>query len=66
MAIAEQLSGSYADGVRFVGLGSLADPDLYNRNTTEFARMTGLLDTLRAEKDAAEERWLALAELVEG
>ncbi|GEP54622.1 ATP-binding protein [Reyranella soli] len=28
VAIADQLSGSYADGVRFVGLGSLLDPDL--------------------------------------
>jgi len=48
------------------GEHALADPGLYNRNPEEFARMTALLDTLRAEKDAAEERWLALAELVEG
>jgi ATP-binding cassette subfamily F protein uup len=48
------------------GEHALADPNLYSRDPAEFARMTALLDTLRAEKDAAEERWLGLAELVEG
>ncbi|MBO9671769.1 MAG: hypothetical protein J7485_14770, partial [Sphingobium sp.] len=48
------------------GEHALADPELYNRNPNEFARMTALLDKLRADKDDAEERWLALAELVEG
>jgi ATP-binding cassette subfamily F protein uup len=48
------------------GEHTLADPGLYNRNPEEFARMTALLDTLRAEKDDAEERWLELAEMVEG
>ena len=44
----------------------LADPDLYSRDPARFARYTALLDKLRAEKETAEERWLALAELVEG
>jgi ATP-binding cassette subfamily F protein uup len=48
------------------GEHALADPDLYRRNPNEFARMTALLGALRAEKEAAEERWLALAEMVEG
>jgi ATP-binding cassette subfamily F protein uup len=57
----EELEAEIAKGEH-----TLADPGLYNRNPEEFARMTALLDTLRAEKDAAEERWLALAEMVEG
>jgi ATP-binding cassette subfamily F protein uup len=57
----EELDAEIAKGEH-----ALADPDLYTRNPAEFARMTALLDKLRAEKDAAEERWLALAEMVEG
>jgi ATP-binding cassette subfamily F protein uup len=57
----EELDAEIAKGEH-----ALADPDLYSRNPNEFARMTALLDTLRAQKDAAEERWLALAEMVEG
>jgi ATP-binding cassette subfamily F protein uup len=56
----EELEAEIAKGEH-----TLADPGLYNRNPEEFARMTKLLDNLRAEKDAAEERWLALAEMVE-
>jgi ATP-binding cassette subfamily F protein uup len=48
------------------GEHAMADPGLYQRDPAEFARMTELLDKLRAEKGAAEERWLALAEMVEG
>jgi ATP-binding cassette subfamily F protein uup len=48
------------------GEHALADPHLYSRDPAQFSRLTALLDTLRAEKDAAEERWLTLAELVEG
>lgn len=48
------------------GEHALGDPDLYNRDPAGFARMTAQLDKLRGEKDAAEERWLALAEQVEG
>ncbi len=43
----------------------LADPDLYRRNTDRFAALTDELDRLRAEKSAAEDRWLTLAEEVE-
>ena len=45
---------------------ALADPDLYTKNPTRFAALTASLDKARAEKDAAEERWLELAEMVEG
>jgi len=48
------------------GEHALSDPDLYGRDPGAFARMTARLDTLRAEKEAAEERWLALAQMVEG
>ncbi|MEO6040450.1 MAG: ABC-F family ATP-binding cassette domain-containing protein [Croceibacterium sp.] len=47
------------------GEHALADPDLYGRDPAQFARFTALLDKLRAQKDAAEQRWLALAERVE-
>jgi ABC transport system ATP-binding/permease protein len=57
----EELDAEIAKGEH-----ALADPDLYGRDPAEFARFTALLDTLRAEKEAAEERWLALAEMVEG
>ncbi|MCK9542364.1 MAG: ATP-binding cassette domain-containing protein [Novosphingobium sp.] len=45
---------------------ALADADLYARDPARFAALTGALDTARAEKDAAEERWLELAEMAEG
>jgi ATP-binding cassette subfamily F protein uup len=48
------------------GEHALADPDLYTRDPAQFGRLTEKLDKLRAEKDAAEERWLVLAEMVEG
>lgn len=44
----------------------LADPDLYARDPERFAKLTQALETARAEKEAAEERWLELAETVEG
>lgn len=44
----------------------LADASLYSRNPKRFSELTSSIDTLRAEKDAAEERWLTLAEMVEG
>ena len=43
----------------------LADPDLYVRNHKRFETLTREIDRLRAEKDAAEERWLMLAEEAE-
>ena len=57
----EELDAEIAKGEH-----ALSDPDLYGRDPDKFARFTALLDKLRAEKEAAEERWLALAELVEG
>ncbi|WP_144096588.1 ABC-F family ATP-binding cassette domain-containing protein [Croceicoccus sediminis] len=45
---------------------ALADPDLYASDPAKFAKLTKALEDKRAEKDAAEERWLALAEEVEG
>ncbi|MBA3054167.1 MAG: ATP-binding cassette domain-containing protein [Sphingomonadales bacterium] len=45
---------------------ALADPALYTRDPAKFAALTTAIEAARAEKDAAEERWLELAELVEG
>ncbi|AKM10635.1 ABC-F family ATP-binding cassette domain-containing protein [Croceicoccus naphthovorans] len=44
---------------------AMADPDLYASDPAKFAKLTKALEDKRAEKDAAEERWLALAEEVE-
>ena len=44
----------------------LADPALYVRDPKRFAALTQAIDAARAEKDAAEMRWLELAEQVEG
>jgi len=43
----------------------LADPDLYARDPERFAQLTAAIDRARAKRDAAEERWLELAEQVE-
>jgi len=45
---------------------ALHDADLYVKNPTRFAALMAALDKFRAEKDAAEERWLELAEMLEG
>ncbi|MBN8829444.1 MAG: ABC-F family ATP-binding cassette domain-containing protein [Sphingomonadales bacterium] len=45
---------------------ALSDPDLYAKNPKRFAELSDAIEKARAEKDAAEERWLALAEMVEG
>jgi ATP-binding cassette subfamily F protein uup len=45
---------------------ALADPALYTRDPAKFAALTEAIEAARIEKDAAEERWLELAELVEG
>ena len=45
---------------------ALADPALYTRDPKTFAALTSAIDKARAEKEAAEERWLELAEQVEG
>jgi len=44
---------------------ALHDPDLYARDPKRFAALTAAIEKARAERDAAEERWLELAELVE-
>jgi ATP-binding cassette subfamily F protein uup len=44
----------------------LAKPDLYMRDNATFAKLTKAIETARAEKEAAELRWLELAEMVEG
>ena len=44
---------------------AMADPDLYARDAKAFARLTAAIDKARGEKDAAELRWLELAEQVE-
>ena len=48
------------------GEAILADPELYTRDPARFATIMKGLENARAEKDAAEERWLMLAEMVEG
>jgi len=41
---------------------ALTDADLYSRNPERFAALTRAIDQARAERDAAEERWLEIAE----
>ncbi|WP_062344480.1 ABC-F family ATP-binding cassette domain-containing protein [Novosphingobium sp. CCH12-A3] len=48
------------------GEAQLADPDLYAKDPRKFDALMAALEKVRAEKDAAEERWLELAEMVEG
>ncbi|MBB4154617.1 ATP-binding cassette subfamily F protein uup [Sphingomonas jinjuensis] len=44
---------------------ALADSNLYTRNFSEFQRLSAAVDKARQDKDAAEMRWLELAEQVE-
>jgi ATP-binding cassette subfamily F protein uup len=44
---------------------ALHDPDLYARDPVRFAELTAHLSRLRADKDAAEHRWLEVAEMAE-
>ena len=44
---------------------ALSDPDLYAKNPKRFAELMTAIDKARSERDAAEERWLELAEQVE-
>ena len=44
---------------------ALGKPDLYTRDHATFARLTKAVEAAQAEKDAAEMRWLELAEQVE-
>jgi len=45
---------------------ALADPALFTRDPEQFHRVMKELEAARAEKEVAEQRWLALAEMVEG
>ncbi|KQM19379.1 ABC-F family ATP-binding cassette domain-containing protein [Novosphingobium sp. Leaf2] len=45
---------------------AMSDPALYTRDPAKFAALTAAVGKARADKDAAEERWLELAEQVEG
>jgi ATP-binding cassette subfamily F protein uup len=44
---------------------AMSDPDLYIKDPQRFAALMAAIDKARAERDAAEERWLELAEQVE-
>lgn len=44
---------------------ALADPNLYIRDPQRFVRLTESIERARNERDAAEERWLELAEQLE-
>ncbi|HKR15956.1 ABC-F family ATP-binding cassette domain-containing protein [Rhizorhapis sp.] len=44
---------------------ALHDPDLYVKNPDRFAALSKAVEKARADKDAAEERWLELAEMAE-
>lgn len=48
------------------GEAILSDPGLYTKDPQKFANINQGIENARAEKDAAEERWLELAEHVEG
>jgi ATP-binding cassette subfamily F protein uup len=48
------------------GEAALSDPDLYARDRAKFDQLMAALTRTRAEKEAAETRWLELAEMVEG
>ena len=45
---------------------ALHDPDLYARNPERFAALTAGIEAKRAAKEAAEMRWLEVAEIAEG
>jgi ATP-binding cassette subfamily F protein uup len=44
---------------------ALHDPDLFVREPARFKALTGKIEQLRADKDAAEHRWLEVAEMAE-
>lgn len=57
----EELEGAITKGEQI-----LSDPELYTKDPQKFATISKGLENARAEKDAAEERWLEIAEMVEG
>ena len=48
------------------GEALLSDPELYSKDPQKFATITQGIANARQERDAAEERWLMLAEQIEG
>ncbi len=44
----------------------LEDPNLYARDPGTFAELTAAIEAKRGEKEAAEQRWLEVAEMAEG
>ena len=44
---------------------ALHDPDLFMKHPNKFAALTKAIEAKRAEKDAAEHRWLEVAEMAE-
>jgi len=44
---------------------ALADATLYARDPKRFAELTQLIDAKRVAKEAAEQRWLEVAEMAE-
>jgi ATP-binding cassette subfamily F protein uup len=54
------------DATILQGETALSDPQLYARDPRKFDQLSRALEQARAEKDAAELRWLELAEMVEG
>jgi ATP-binding cassette subfamily F protein uup len=57
----EELEAAIAKGEAI-----LNDPDLFTRDPQRFATISKGIENARAQKDEAEERWLDLAERVEG
>jgi len=57
----EELEAAIAKGETI-----LSDPDLFTTDPERFATISKGIENARAEKDSAEERWLAIAEQVEG
>ncbi len=57
----EELETAIARGEALLG-----DPELYSRDPQRFATISQGIANARAERDAAEERWLMLAEQIEG
>ena len=44
---------------------ALADPDLFTRDPKRFDQLMKAIEKARADKEAAEMRWLELAEMAE-
>jgi ATP-binding cassette subfamily F protein uup len=57
----EELEAAIAKGEAI-----LSDPELFNSDPQRFSTISKGIENARAEKDSAEERWLELAEQVEG